>query len=537
VQGKGFRQVEAIVLGLVVTPSKFTAFAVTTSGLFRPHEHSADSCGLAVHTGAMNGKIAASILTRLWPALLAGLALTCPLRALSEVPQSDLATRALAHDVLKELIEINTTDSIGSTTLAANAMARRFRAAGFAAADVSLAGPNERKGNLVVRLRGKPGSSLKPLLIIGHTDVVEAKREDWTTDPFKLVEKDGYFYGRGTQDMKASDAIAVADLIRLKKEGFVPSRDIILALTADEEGGRFNGVKWLLEHHRELIDSEYVLNPDSGLVHIDKPATVEFEATEKVYADYLLMATNPGGHSSQPVPENAIYHIAHALTAVEQYAFPAEIDVVTHGFFEAMAKIETGQTAADMRAVLQTPPDPTAVARLSKDARYNATLRTTCVATLLAGGHAANALPQRASANVNCRVFPGHSLEDIRRQLANVIDDPAVSVRYTSPGGQTLDHAPEIKAMAVPPVRDDIMHALGDASRALWPGTAVMPYMEVGGSDSVYTMAAGMPSYGICGLAIDRDDDRMHGRDERLRITAYYGGLTFYYLLLKELTT
>ena len=485
----------------------------------------------------MNDTIDASRMTRLFPALLAGLAFSCPLPALSEVPQSDPATRALAHDVLKDLIEINTTDSSGSTTLAANAMAARFRAAGFPASDLTLAGPNERKGNLVVRLRGKPGSSLKPLLIIGHTDVVEAKREDWTTDPFKLVEKDGYFYGRGTQDMKASDAIAVADLIRLKKEGFVPSRDIILALTADEEGGQSNGVSWLLDHHRELIDAEYVLNPDSGLVHTDRPLTVEFEATEKVYADYQLMATNPGGHSSQPVPENAVYHIAHALTAIEQYAFPAEVDAVTHGFFEAMAKLETGQTAADMRAVLRTPPDPAAIARLSTDARYNATLRTTCVATLIAGGHAANALPQRASANVNCRIFPGQSLEDIRRQLASVINDPAVSVRYTSPEGKTLDRVPEIKAMAVPPLRDDIMQALGDASHALWPGTTVMPYMEVGGSDSIYTTAAGMPSYGICGLAIDRDDDRMHGRDERLKMKAYYDGLTFYYLLLRDLTS
>jgi acetylornithine deacetylase/succinyl-diaminopimelate desuccinylase-like protein len=311
-------------------------------------------------------------------------------------PQSDAATRKLARDILQELIEINTTDSVGSTTLAAKAMAKRFKAAGFADADMTIAGPNDRKGNLVVRLRGKAGSKLKPILIIAHTDVVEAKREDWTTDPFAFVEKDGYFYGRGTQDMKGSDAIVVADLIRLKKEGFVPDRDIILALTADEENGKSNGVEWLLKNKRELVDAEYVLNPDSGQVHTEKPLTVEFEATEKLYADYQLMATNAGGHSSLPVADNAIYHVANALTALQHYSFPTELNAVTRGYFEAMAKIESGQTAADMRAVLQTPPDPKAVERLSKDARYNSTLRTTCVATMLAGGHAPNALPQRA---------------------------------------------------------------------------------------------------------------------------------------------
>jgi acetylornithine deacetylase/succinyl-diaminopimelate desuccinylase-like protein len=472
-----------------------------------------------------------------WAALLCGCAILGTSPLWSQIPQSDEPTKKLAHDVLKELIEINTTDSVGSTTLAANAMAKRFKAAGFADADMTVVGPNDRKGNLVVRLRGKPGSKLKPILIIGHTDVVEAKREDWTTDPFKLVEKDGYFYGRGTQDMKGSDAIAVVDLIRMKKEGFVPNRDIILALTADEEGGKSNGVDWLLKNHRELIDAEYALNPDSGQVHTDKPETVEFEATEKLYADYQLMATNAGGHSSVPVPDNAIYHVANALIALQHYSFPVEVNPVTRGFFEAMAKIESGQTAADMRAVLQTPPDPQAVERLSKDARYNSTLRTTCVATLLAGGHAPNALPQRASANVNCRIFPGHPPEEIRQQLVKLFNDPALSVRYQSEEGEVTDHAPDRKAMAVPPLRDDVMKALNKVSHTLWPGATVVPIMEVGASDSVHTMAAGIPSYGICGLAIDRHDDRMHGRDERLQTDSYYNGLTFYYLLLKDLTS
>jgi acetylornithine deacetylase/succinyl-diaminopimelate desuccinylase-like protein len=452
------------------------------------------------------------------------------------VPQSDAATRKLAHDVLQELIEINTTDSVGSTTVAANAMAKRFEAAGFAAADMTVVGPNDRKGNLVVRLRGKPGSKLKPVLIIAHTDVVEAKREDWTTDPFKFVEKDGYFYGRGTQDMKGSDAIAIATLIRFRKEGYVPKRDIILALTADEEGGSSNGVDWLLKHRRELVDAEYALNPDSGQVHTDKPVTVEFEATEKLYADYQVMATNAGGHSSLPVPDNAIYHVANALSALQHYAFPTEVNAVTRGYFEAMAKIESAQTAADMRAVLQNPPDAQAAGRLSKDARYNSTLRTTCVATMLAGGHAANALPQRAVANVNCRIFPGHPPEEIRQQLVKLFNDPAVSVGYKSSDGTVSEHAPDVEAMAVPPLRDDVMKSLNKVSRAMWPGATVVPRMEVGASDSVHTMAAGIPSYGICGLDINRHDDRMHGRDERIGVESFYNGLTFYYLLLKDLT-
>jgi acetylornithine deacetylase/succinyl-diaminopimelate desuccinylase-like protein len=249
------------------------------------------------------------------------------------------------------------------------------------------------------------------------------------------------------------------------------------------------------------------------------------------------MATNAGGHSSLPVPDNAIYHVANALAALQHYSFPTELNAVTRGYFEAMAKIETGQTAADMRAVLQTPPDPKAVERLSKDARYNSTLRTTCVATMLEGGHAPNALPQRAIANVNCRIFPGHPPEEIRQQLAKVFNDPAVSVSYKSADGTVSDHAPDAKAMAVPPLRDDVMKSLNKVSQAMWPGATVVPRMEVGASDSVHTMAAGIPSYGICGLDINRHDDRMHGRDERIGIESYYNGLTFYYLFLKDLTS
>ncbi len=456
--------------------------------------------------------------------------------AWSAVHTSDAATRQVAHDVFKELVEINTTDSAGNTTLAANAMAKRLLDAGFPKADVVVMGPNDRKGNMVARYRGRPGSKHKPILIIGHTDVVEARREDWSTDPFQFVEKDGYYYGRGTEDMKVSDAIVVADFIRMKKEGYVPDRDIILALTADEEVGSSNGVDWLLKNHRQLIDAEYALNPDGGQVRAEKPLAVEFEATEKLYADYQVMATDPGGHSSLPRPDNAIYHVADALAALQKSPFPFELNAVTRGFFSAMAQIETGQTAADMRSILQDPPDQNAIDRLSQSPRYNSTMRTTCVATMLSGGHSPNALPQRATANVNCRIFPGHSQEEIRLSLLKIFDDPALSVRYRNNQGELSDHGSDNKAMTPPPLRDDVMKSLRDVSMKMWPGTTVIPIMETGASDSIYTMIAGIPSYGICGVAIQRDDSRAHGRDERVGVESFYNGLEFYYLLLKELT-
>jgi acetylornithine deacetylase/succinyl-diaminopimelate desuccinylase-like protein len=463
----------------------------------------------------------------------------CGQTAGSAAPQSEAVTRETAHDIFKQLIEINTTDSIGSTTLAAQAMAKRLLDAGFAPADVTVIGPNDRKGNMVARYRGRANSKLRPILIIGHTDVVEARREDWTTDPFKFVEQDGYYYGRGTQDMKEADAIAVTDFIRLKKEGYVPDRDIILALTADEEGGKSNGVDWLLKSHRDLIDAEFALNPDSGGVSMDhgKPQAVEFEATEKLYADYQVLATNPGGHSSLPKADNAIYHVADALAALEKSPFPFELNAVTREYFGQMAKIETGQAAADLRAILGEPADPAAIQRLSQDARYNSTMRTTCVATMLSGGHAPNALPQRAEANVNCRIFPGHSQEDIRLKLIGIFNDPSLTVRYRTDAGELADHGSERAAMVPPPVRADVMESLRKVAAKLWPGAPLIPIMETGSSDSIYTMSAGIPSYGINGVAVDRDDVRMHGKDERLKVDSYYTGVEFYYQFLKALTT
>src|SRR5215469_3015 len=447
----------------------------------------------------------------------------------------DDATRQLSRDIFRELIEINTTDSVGNTTRAAEAMAKRLIDAGFPKSDVHVLGPNDRKGNLVARFRGS--GAKKPILILGHLDVVEARREDWTTDPFKFVEKDGYFYGRGTQDMKVDDAILVTTFIRLKREGYVPDRDLILALTADEEGGKFNGVDWLLKNHRNLIDAEFALNNDAGGVTLrnGKPVNVDVEATEKQYADFELTSTNPGGHSSLPTPDNAIYHLSDALSRLENYSFPVELNAVTRTYFERRAPLENAQTRADMNAILRTPPDPAAVARLSADPRYNSMLRTTCVATRLNAGHANNALPQTAQAIVNCRILPGHSPAETEQTLERVFADPKVKVQFLSANGG-VEKSPESKGFPTVLPSPEVLRPLEKVAGELWPGIPVIPDMETGASDSIYTVAAGIPTYGINGVGIDQDDVRAHGKDERVRITSYDQGLEFSYRFLKALT-
>jgi acetylornithine deacetylase/succinyl-diaminopimelate desuccinylase-like protein len=387
----------------------------------------------------------------------------------------------------------------------------------------------------VARLRGAGAN--RPVLIIGHLDVVEARREDWTTDPFQFVEKDGYFYGRGSQDMKSNDAVLVTTFIRFLRESYRPDRDLILALTADEEGGASNGVDWLLKNHRDLVDAAFVLNADSGglTTRNSKPVNVDLEATEKQYADFELTALNPGGHSSLPTPDNAIYHIADALSRLERAPFPFELNPVTRTYFERRAPLEDAQTRADMNAILRTPPDSAAAARLSKDPRYNAMLRTTCVATRLTAGHANNALPQTAQANVNCRILPGHSPEETGQTLIRVFDDPKVAVRYVGAIG-AADKAPDSKGFptVLPPA--EVLRPLERVAAEMWPGAPVIPEMETGASDSVHTMAAGIPSYGIGGLGIDQDDIRAHGKDERLRVASYFEGVEFYYRFLKAMT-
>jgi acetylornithine deacetylase/succinyl-diaminopimelate desuccinylase-like protein len=452
----------------------------------------------------------------------------CLLLSLPSLAQSDTADRQLSHDIFKELIEINTTDSVGNVTTAAEAMAKRLRVAGYADNDIFVGGPNDRKKNMVARLHGT--GAKKPILLIGHLDVVEAHREDWTTDPFQFVEKDGYYYGRGTQDMKSDDAILMTAMIRFKQEGYKPDRDIILALTADEEGGASNGVDWLLKNHRELIDAEFVLNPDGGGIVLanGKPLIMSMDGSEKLYADYQLESTNPGGHSSHPVPDNAIYHLADALVRVQNYQFPLELNDVTRAFFAQTSKVETGQMAADMLAVVKDPPEQAAVDRLAQDPTLNATMRTTCVATRLQAGHANNALPQRATANVNCRIFPGHSKQEILQQLVKVVADPKVTVRYV--GSDLEGTLPPV------PLRPDVMKPLQEITSQMWPGTPVVPTMSTGATDGKYTNAAGMPTYGVAGVAIDLNDVRAHGKDERLGVDSYYRGVEFYYRYLKAVT-
>jgi acetylornithine deacetylase/succinyl-diaminopimelate desuccinylase-like protein len=444
--------------------------------------------------------------------------------------------RAQAIAIFKQLIEINTTDtSLGNVTTATTAMQKLFLDAGFAAEDVHLLGPDPRKQNLVVRIKGT--GNAKPVLFLCHVDVVEALPKDWHTDPFQFVEKDGYYYGRGTQDMKESDAALVATFLHLHREGYKPQRDLILALTADEEGGSFNGAQWLVMNHRDLVDAAFVINPDSGGLELEhgKPVTANVEATEKVYADYQVTAVNPGGHSSLPRPDNAIYELTAALTKLAAYSFPFELNGVTRAYFEALAKQEPVQTATDIHAILATPPDVTAAARLSAEPQFNSSFRTTCVATRLSGGHANNALPQTAQANVNCRIFPGHSPEQIRQQLIGLFGDSKLSVKYVADTGVVSDTAPERKAIVPPPPLPEVFDPLTALVDAIWPGTPVTAVMENGASDSIYFAQAGIPSYGFSAVALERNDVRAHGQDERLPVDSYAKSLDFFYAFVKSL--
>jgi acetylornithine deacetylase/succinyl-diaminopimelate desuccinylase-like protein len=472
--------------------------------------------------------------------LVAGIALLVSSSAFAQtaLPSGSAEDRALAREIFKQLVEINTTDTpLGNVTTATAAMQKRFLEAGFPPEDVHLLGPDARKQNLVVRMRAAGSPSEKPVLFLCHMDVVEALRSDWSTDPFEFVEKDGYYYGRGTQDMKNSDAALVATFLRLHREGYKPKRDLILALTADEEGGKFNGANWLVRQHRELVDAAYVINPDAGGVELDhgRAVVADVEATEKVYSDFQITATNRGGHSSLPRPDNAIYELTAALDKLAAYAFPFEMNEVTRTYFTNLAGQETGQTAADIRSILAVPPDLAAAARLSTQPSFNANFRTTCVATRLAAGHANNALPQTAQAIVNCRIFPGHSPEEIRQQLMGIFGDAKLSVKYVSDSYEVSDTAPERKALVPPAPIKEVFEPLTRLTQALWPGVPVTAEMENGASDSIYFALQGIPSYGFSAIALERDDVRAHGRDERLPVDSYWKSLDFFYSFLKAL--
>ena len=432
-----------------------------------------------------------------------------------------------AREIFKQLVEINTTDSVGSTTVAAEAMAARFKMAGFPDADVHVLGPNPRKGNLVVRYRGM--GSRRPLLLLAHLDVVEARREDWSFDPFTLTEKDGYLYGRGSADDKTMAAIFVANLLRLKSEGFVPSRDLILALTADEEGGNFNGVKWLIANHRGLIDAEFAINEGGGgVMRKGKYLTNEVQAAEKVYQDFRLEVHNAGGHSSMPVKDNAIYRLSAGLSRLAAFDFPVELSEITRTYFERSAPAQLDQqTRADMVAMSKASVDLAAAARLSAESPYfNSIMRTTCVATKLEGGHATNALPQLAAANVNCRILPGTSPTQIMATLTTIVADPQIQISLV---GEATPSKPAV-------LRDDVMTAAGTIVSSMFPGVPVVPTMSTGATDGLYLRNAGIPTFGVDGLFDDIDDVRAHGRDERVGVRQFNEDLEFQYRLITTLS-
>jgi acetylornithine deacetylase/succinyl-diaminopimelate desuccinylase-like protein len=438
-----------------------------------------------------------------------------------------------ARAIYKELIEINTADSVGNVTTAAEAMRKRFLEAGFPAADVELLVPpgHADKGNLVVRYRGKSGpGARKPLLLLAHIDVVAALKSDWSNDldPFALTERDGYFYGRGTSDDKAMASIFVANLLRMKREGYVPDRDLILALTADEESGPANGVDWLVQNHRDLIDAAFAINEGGGGALKDgKPFLQSVQAAEKVYVDFTVTARNRGGHSSVPRADNAIYELADALTRVARFTFPVQLNEVTRAFFERTASVEPPEIARAMRALVKNPNDSAAVAVVAAQPRYNSMLRTTCVATRLAGGHANNALPQTATATVNCRIAPTQPPEEVHATLVRVVGDTGI----------TISPAPSIARAAPSPLNPELMEPVERLTKQMFGDIPVIPTMSTGATDGKYLRAAGIPTYGVSGLFGDPNDSRAHGRDERMLVKSYFDGQEFLYRLVKELSS
>ena len=451
--------------------------------------------------------------------------------AIAAVPAALLAqstpNEQRARAIFKELIEINTTDTpAGNVTAAAEAAAARLKAAGFPDADVQVIGPDPKKRNLVARYRGN--GTKRPLLLLAHLDVVEARREDWSVDPFTFLEQDGWYYGRGTRDDKGMASQFLANLIRLKAEHFTPERDLILALTADEEGGQFNGVDWLVKNHRDLIDAEMAINEGGGgTSRKGKYLTNEVQASEKVYQDFTLEATNAGGHSSMPVKDNAIYHLSQGLARLAEFDFPIELNDVTREYFRRSALVEADvKVAADMKLVGQATLDLAAAGRLAAQVPYwNSMMRTTCVATRLAGGHANNALPQLATANVNCRILPGVSPEAVKQTLTKVIADPKVTISLV---GDATPSKPSV-------LRPDVMAVVESLTKEMFPGVVVVPVMSTGATDGLFLRNADIPTYGIDGTFSDIDDVREHGKDERVGIKQYFDGLEFQYRLMKAL--
>jgi acetylornithine deacetylase/succinyl-diaminopimelate desuccinylase-like protein len=461
--------------------------------------------------------------------LLAGLAWMGTLQAHCaelSAPQKQL------REIYQELVETDTTNSTGSCTVAVNKMARRLKSAGYRDADMQVIVPpgGPTKGNLVARLKGD--GSKKPLLLLAHVDVVEAKRADWTRDPFKLIEEDGVFYGRGSADDKAMASVFVANMIRYKKEKLALHRDVIMALTCDEEmvPSRFDGAEYLLKHHRPLIDAEIALNEGGGglLDKEGRPVRHGVQAGEKVYQSFQLEVTNPGGHSSAPYRDNAIYHLADGLSRLGKFAFPFKLSDVTRAYYERMSTVEKGQVAADMKAILGDPPDEAALERLyTLSPAHNSTVRTTCVATQVDAGHADNALPQRARATVNCRILPGELVEDVQKTLERVVADDQIKITRIGEG----------VISPMPPLTPALMKAVEETSNDIWPGVPVIPTMQTGGTDGRFLNNAGIWTYGISGMFGGSEGSGAHGLNEHIRVKSLYDGQEYLYRLGKRLAT
>lgn len=461
-------------------------------------------------------------------ALLGCLALAVTSAALQAQGPNGGGTEALGREVLREMIEVNTTALQGSTTVLAKKLAARFVAAGFPASDVQVVGPADtaQHHNLVVRWRGT--GSGRPILLLAHLDVVEARREDWSFDPFTLTQRDGYYYGRGTMDVKGPGATLVTAMLSLRADGYTPARDIILALTSGEESYEApNGVQWLIAHHREMIDAAYVINVDGGggTRRGGRRTSLNVQAAEKVYQTFSLTARDRGGHSSVPTKANPIYRLARALERLDTFAFPTTLNPVTRAFFSSNAALVDPTTGAAMRRIAANPADESAAAVLSQDLVYNALLRTTCVATMLEGGHAENALPQLARATVNCRMMPGSNPDSVRATLMRVVADTSVKVEFTNP------------SVASPPtaLTPDVEAAIRRVSTSLWGELPLLQTMETGATDGLFLRNIGIPVYGVSGVFGDAEDDRLHGRDERIGVASFREALVFMRRLVPEL--
>lgn len=443
--------------------------------------------------------------------------------AMSAVPDGEIAQ---AHTLLDRMVGSNTTPKFGTTGLV-NELARTFVKAGFPRTDVQVVGTDSERMNLVVRLRGR--GERRPILLMGHLDVVPVDAASWQTDPFKLTERGGYFYGRGTMDIKGADAGLIATFLRLHSERFVPKGDYILALTAGEEDGVSNGIQWLLAHRPDLIRAQYAINVDGGGPELSggRVTMVAVETAEKVYASYTLTARGPGGHSSIPKGDNPVYRLAAGLVRLSTLEFPLATNSASRAYFAQLATVNAGDTAAEMRAVARDPSDPVALRQLAARSPYdNAHLRTTCVPTLLAGGDAENALPQVARATVNCRIMPGVSPAQVQAQIVRALGDSAIAVKLIAPA-PTAPPSPIDRALF-----DAVAHV---AQRVWGRAVPVSAYMSAGASDSVFMRAAGVPSYVFNGIAYDVNDDRSHAPNERILVRSFDESLQFDYLLMKAL--